>query len=68
MSERDKLSPAQWTLLQEVGNGIRTTCVDSYKPMKALVRLGLMRAEEGRYALRLSVTDSGQAMLDGESK
>jgi hypothetical protein len=36
--------------------------------MKVLVRLGLMKTEEGLYALRLSVTDSGQAMLDGESK
>lgn len=68
MSGRGILSPAQWKLLQEVGNGIRTTCVDSYKPMKVLVRLGLMKTEEGLYALRLSVTDSGQAMLDGESK
>lgn len=68
MSGRDMLSQAQWQLLQDVGNGMRSTCVDSYKPMKVLVRLGLMKAEEGRYALRLSVTDKGQELLDGGSK
>lgn len=68
MSEREILSPAQWQLLQDVGNGIRSTCVESFRPMKALVRLGLMKAEEGKFALRLSVTDKGQALLDGEAK
>lgn len=62
------LSPAQWMLMCDVASGKRTTCVDSYKPMLSLVNKGLLRAEEGKFAMRLSLTEEGSRLMSEEDQ
>jgi hypothetical protein len=55
-------------LMCDVASGKRKTCVDSYKPMKALVSKGLLKAEEGQFAMRLSLTEEGSRLMSEEDE